>query len=52
MRESVWEEEAATLKQILQDAGETDIDYSLHYRLVIFILHWAIKDKRTVAFSE
>ncbi|XP_042883939.1 heme-binding protein 1-like [Penaeus japonicus] len=33
MRESVWEEEAATLKQILQDAGETDIDYSLHYRL-------------------
>ncbi|XP_037792127.1 heme-binding protein 1-like [Penaeus monodon] len=33
MRESVWEEEAASLRQILQDAGEKDIDFSLHYRL-------------------
>lgn len=37
MRESVWEEEAASLRQILQDAGEKDIDFSLHYRLVRFL---------------
>lgn len=32
MRKSIWENEAKQLMEILQGAGETNVDYSYFYR--------------------